>query len=118
MKFPNAEAVIEKGEGYLKVDGSITGLQIGLTYNGTLYDAKNRMNLRGTFMPAIGISKILALIPIVGQILSNGKDSALIGITYHLKGPTAKPKLLLNPLSIVAPGIFKKVFEKGPKTSR
>ncbi len=118
VKFPNAEAVIEKGEGYLKVDGSITGLQIGLTYNGTLYDAKNLMNLRGTFMPAIGISKILALIPIVGQILSNGKDSALIGITYHLKGPTAKPKLLLNPLSIVAPGIFKKIFEKGPKRDR
>ncbi len=118
VKFPNAEAVIEKGEGYLKVDGSITGLQIGLTYNGTLYDAKNRMNLRGTFMPAIGISKILALIPIVGQVLSNGKDSALIGITYHLKGPTAKPKLLLNPLSIVAPGIFKKIFEKGPKNDR
>ena len=114
VKFPQAEAVIEKGDGYLKADGSLTGVQIGLTYNGTLYDKKNRMDLGGTFMPAFGLSKILAVIPIVGQILSNGKDSALIGITYHLSGPVEKPKLSLNPLSLVAPGIFKKIFEKNP----
>lgn len=111
VKFPHAQASIEKGAGYLKMNGSLTGIQIGLTYNGTLYDAKNRMDIKGTFMPAFGISKIVSAIPFVGQILSNGRDSALIGITYHLAGPINSPKLLLNPLSIVAPGIFKKVFE-------
>ncbi len=112
VHFPSATAKIEKGQGYLKMDGSLTGVQIGLTYNGTLYDSKNRMDVRGTFMPAFGISRIVSAIPFVGQILSNGKDSGLIGITYHLSGPAISPKLELNPLSIVAPGIFKKVFEQ------
>ncbi|MCP4181883.1 MAG: AsmA-like C-terminal region-containing protein [Hyphomicrobiales bacterium] len=111
VRFPNATAKIEKGEGYLKMDGSLTGIQIGLTYNGTLFDSKNRMNVSGTFMPAFGISRIVSAIPFVGQILSNGKDSGLIGITYNLHGPSASPRIQLNPLSIVAPGIFKKVFE-------
>ena len=93
------------------MDGSLTGVQIGLTYNGTLFDSKNRMDVSGTFMPAFGISRMVSAIPFVGQILSNGKDSGLIGITYRLSGPSVSPKILLNPLSIVAPGIFKKVFE-------
>lgn len=109
--FISAQADIEKGQGYLKMDGSLTGVQIGLTYDGTLFDNKNRMNLQGTFMPAFGLSRIVSAIPFVGQILSNGKDSGLIGINYHLSGPTASPNLTLNPLSVVAPGIFKKVFQ-------
>lgn len=112
VRFLGASAEIEKGEGYLKMDGSLTGVQIGLTYNGTLFDSKNRMDVSGTFMPAFGISRMVSAIPFVGQILSNGKDSGLIGITYRLVGPSVSPTIQLNPLSIVAPGIFKKVFEK------
>ncbi|MCF6321694.1 MAG: hypothetical protein L3J32_08015 [Rhizobiaceae bacterium] len=111
VRFPSAQASIEKGEGYLSMDGSLTGVQIGITYNGLLFDKNNRMNIGGTFMPAFGISRIVSAIPLVGQIFSNGKDSGLIGITYRLSGPVQSPKLLLNPLSIVAPGIFKKIFE-------
>ncbi len=112
VKFISAQAEIEKGEGYLKMEGSLTGVQIGMTYNGTLFDKSNRMDIAGTFMPAFGISRMVSAIPFVGQLLSNGKDSGLIGITYHLSGPVASPDLQLNPLSIVAPGIFKKIFEK------
>ncbi len=112
VRFPRAKATIEKGEGYLKMDGSLTGVQIGLTYNGTLYDSDNRMDMRGTFMPAFGISRMVSAIPFVGQILSNGTDSGLIGITYRVWGPAESPKMELNPLSIVAPGIFKKIFER------
>ncbi len=111
VPFLSAQASIEKGEGYLSMDGSLTGVQIGMTYNGLLYDKNNRMNIGGTFMPAFGISRMVSAIPFVGQILSNGKDSGLIGITYRLSGPVQSPKLVLNPLSIVAPGIFKKAFE-------
>lgn len=110
-RFISAQSTIEKGQGYLKMNGSLTGVHIGLTYDGTLFDKKNRMNLQGTFMPAFGISRMVSVIPFVGQLLSNGKDSGLIGINYQLSGPTASPKLELNPLSIVAPGIFKNVFQ-------
>ena len=110
-RFLSAQSSIEKGIGYLKMNGSLTGVQIGLTYNGTIFDANNKMNINGTFMPAFGISRLVSAIPFVGQILSNGKDSGLIGINYHLSGPTKSPKIEFNPLSIVAPGIFKKVFQ-------
>ncbi len=111
-KFLVANALIEKGEGYLAVkDGVIRGTSVGLTYAGDVYDAKDRIDLIGTFMPAQGLNMAVSAIPIIGQILSNGNDSGLIGITYRLQGPRTNPKIILNPLSVVAPGIFNKVFE-------
>ena len=111
-KFSLASARIEKGNGYLKAeDGLMRGSQIGFTFDGTIYDENDLTNVRGTFMPAYGISKVVSAIPIIGSIFSNGRDGALIGITYRLKGKMDSPDLSINPLSLVTPGIFNKIFE-------
>ncbi|MFK5977628.1 MAG: DUF3971 domain-containing protein [Rhizobiaceae bacterium] len=111
-KFSLARARIEKGNGYLNAhDGLMRGAQIGFTFDGTIYDENDFTNVRGTFMPAYGISKVVAAIPIIGSIFSNGRDGALIGITYRLKGKMASPDLSINPLSLATPGIFNKIFE-------
>ena len=112
VNFILAQADIQKGDGYLNLgNGILRSPVIGLTLEGALYDKKDRMNLSGTFMPANGINLAVSAIPILGQLFSNGRDNALIGITYQLRGPRENPELLVNPLSIVAPGIFNKVFE-------
>jgi len=110
--FEDLLASVEQGEGYLKVSqGRVRNTQIGLTFEGTLYDAAEQMNVRGTFMPLFAVSRLVGMIPIVGDIFSNGRDSGLIGITYQLKGPAKNPGIAVNPISVVAPGIFRKVFE-------
>ncbi|MEM8651469.1 MAG: hypothetical protein AAGF54_13125, partial [Pseudomonadota bacterium] len=112
VKFQLGEARIEKGNGYFNLtDAVLRSAALGITLNGILYDQKDKMALQGTFMPANGVNLAFATIPILGQLFSNGRDNALIGITYKLQGPRTNPELLVNPLSVVAPGIFKKVFE-------
>ncbi|MEZ5872243.1 MAG: DUF3971 domain-containing protein [Nitratireductor sp.] len=112
VRFTNAKAMIEKGEGYFNArDGILTSTQIGFTFDGNVYDANNRMDLKGTFMPGIGLSRALGFIPIVGELLGNGRDTSLIGITYRLSGPVKNPSIEVNPVSVVAPGAFRKVFE-------
>jgi hypothetical protein len=32
-------------------------------------------------------------------------------VTYRLKGNAKKPDLNINPLSVIAPGIFRSIFE-------
>lgn len=111
-KFSLARARIEKGNNYLNAhDGLMRGSQIGFTFDGTIYDENDLTNIRGTFMPAYGISRVVSAIPIIGSIFSNGRDGALIGITYRLKGKMDSPELSINPLSLVTPGIFNKIFE-------
>lgn len=112
VKFRSLTAKIEKGLKYLNVsNGIIRSNEIGFTFEGAAFDATDQMNIRGTFMPAIALSRLVGLIPIVGKIFSNGKDSALLGITYRLRGPIKQPKLEVNPISLVTPGIFNKLFE-------
>ncbi len=79
--------------------------------DGELYNAKDTMNIKGIFMPANAVNLVVSSIPIIGKLFANGKDRALIGITYQLKGARSNPELYVNPLSIVTPGFFNKVFE-------
>jgi hypothetical protein len=112
VRFLEAKAFIEKGEGHFSVrDGVLTGAQVGFTFDGLVYDAENHMDLSGTFLPAMGISRAIGFIPLVGELLGNGRDSGLIGITFRMRGPSRNPRLDINPISVVAPGIFRKVFE-------
>ena len=112
VKFQRGYSVIQKGSGYLKLaKGILRSDQIGLSYEGTLYDQDGRINMTGTFLPAFGLNRLFGDIPIIGDILGNGRDNGLIGITFKLSGPAKSPKLSINPLSLVAPGIFRQIFE-------
>ncbi|MCR5859861.1 hypothetical protein [Mesorhizobium sp. J428] len=110
--FERGFAQIEKGTGYLNIDnGVLRGPTIGSTFQGALYDANGNMSITGTFMPAYGLNRLFGEIPLLGQILGNGRDRGLIGITYKVAGSTKSPQVQVNPISVIAPGIFRSIFE-------
>ena len=112
VKFQRGYAVVQKGNGFLRLgNGILRSSQMGLSYDGTLYDQKGRINMTGTFLPAYGLNRIFGEIPLIGEILGNGRDKGLIGITFKLSGAAKSPELIVNPISLVAPGIFRQIFE-------
>ena len=112
VPFERGYSEIEKGAGYLKLkNGLLRGPTIGTTFQGTLYNQNNDMDMTGTFMPIYGLNRIFGELPIVGALLGNGRDRGLIGVTYRLRGNANKPALDINPLSVIAPGIFRSIFE-------
>ncbi len=115
VHFDHASAFIDKGPGYLRLsDGIARGPIVGFAYQGTVYDSDGEMNITGTFMPAYGLNRIFGEIPILGAILGNGRDRGLIGITFRLTGTFEDPKLEINPISVIAPGIFRNIFQFQP----
>ncbi|UOM34542.1 AsmA-like C-terminal domain-containing protein [Acuticoccus sp. I52.16.1] len=89
----------------------LRGPMIGGTADGVI-DLKNKtMRLNGTLIPAYGVNNLFGRVPVLGQILGGGDQGGLIGVTFRFAGPLEKPQLTLNPLSAVAPGIFRKIFE-------
>src|SRR5690606_32667096 len=112
VHFERGYSTIVKSTGSLTLDrGVLRGPLIGMTFQGALYDQNGNIALTGTFMPAYGLNRIFGEIPLIGQILGNGRDRGLIGITFKLAGKAGEPKLEINPLSVIAPGIFRSVFE-------
>ena len=105
-------SLIEKGNGYLNLSkGVVRGPAVGTTFQGTLYDQQGNMSITGTFMPAYGVNRLFGELPIVGALLGNGRDRGLIGITYKLAGSAKQPQVIVNPISVIAPGIFRSIFE-------
>ncbi len=112
VKFSRAFAQVRAGGGALSLaNGVVRGESVGATFQGTVRDANGQTEMTGTFMPAYGLNRLFAELPLIGIILGNGNDRGLIGITFKLSGAFDKPKLTINPLSIIAPGVFRNIFE-------
>lgn len=111
-RFQRAFARLVYSDGSLRVDnGVVRGEQIGATFQGGVRDTRGQIDLTGTFMPAYGLNRLFGELPLIGILLGNGRDRGLLGITFKLTGATEQPKLVVNPLSIIAPGVFRQIFE-------
>lgn len=111
-RFQRAFARLVYSDGSLRVDnGVVRGEQIGATFQGGVRDKRGQIDLTGTFMPAYGLNRLFGELPLIGILLGNGRDRGLLGITFKLTGATEQPKLAVNPLSIIAPGVFRQIFE-------
>jgi hypothetical protein len=92
-------------------DAVIFGPQLGLTFNGLVNQPRDRISLSGTYIPAYGLNNAFSQIPLFGAILGGGRNEGLLAITFGVSGRAANPNITVNPLSAVAPGIFRKIFE-------
>ncbi len=97
-------------------DGVVRGPVVGATIEGQIDYANNDVHLRGTFVPFYGLNNMFGLgqIPIVGLFLG-GSNEGLLGITYEAVGPPSAPRISVNPVSAIAPGLLRK-FIPSPGT--
>ncbi|MDX0621322.1 hypothetical protein GOD54_15475 [Sinorhizobium medicae] len=111
-QFERGFAQLLLDQGAIRVgSGVVRGVDVGATFQGTVRDANGRMDMTGTFMPAYGLNRLFGELPLIGVLLGNGRDRGLLGITFKLAGPFSQPSLTINPLSIIAPGVFRNIFE-------
>lgn len=91
--------------------GSLKGPVLGATISGTLDLVKHRLSMSGTYIPAFFINNFFSRIPILGRALGNRKNEGLLGITYKVTGSIDNPNVRINPISVLAPGALRKMFE-------
>lgn len=92
-------------------EGAIWGPTIGSTFDGALDLANDRVSVRGTYVPAYGLNNLFSRLPVLGFFLGGGPNEGLVGVTYEIVGPVSGPTLRVNPISAVAPGFLRKIFE-------
>ena len=91
-------------------EGTMHGEAIGLTVQGSLDYVHDQVDMSGTFVPVYAFNNLFAKIPVVGLILAGGTNEGLIGVNYRITGLASAPTLSINPLSAIAPGIFRQIF--------
>ena len=93
-------------------DGVAVGPSLGLTMNGFERYGKreNVVDVRGVVSPVYIINGVVKAIPIIGKIFGGEKGEGVFGVSYKVRGKSSNPKVLVNPLSILTPGAFRKIF--------
>ncbi|NBR80032.1 MAG: hypothetical protein EBT71_08415, partial [Alphaproteobacteria bacterium] len=67
----------------------------------------------GTVIPAYELNSLFSHIPIIGRILTGRRGEGLLGVGYRLFGESGRSNIIINPLSLFTPGIFRRIFELG-----
>lgn len=99
-------------------DAYVLGPIVGATIRGKLDFTQQRMSLNGTYVPLSGLNRALSGIPIIGDVLTGPRGEGVLAITFAVEGAMANPQVIVNPLSMVAPGIFRDIFQMGPQNQR
>ena len=61
-------------------------------------------------MPAYFLNTLIGKIPLLGELITGGKDEGLFGVTYKITGSYDHPNISVNPLSALTPGLIRKIF--------
>lgn len=114
VSFSRLRAEFTRQNGQLSIrEGVVKGPTVGATIEGSIDYPGNQVRMSGTFVPMYGLNNMFGQIPIVGLFLGGGSNEGLIGVTYEVVGTPGQPVLRVNPISAMAPGVLRKIFEFG-----
>ena len=96
--------------------GRMAGSALGVTMGG-VYDRQARtVDLKGTLAPAYAVNSVLGGLPVVGDLFVSREGEGLLALTYNITGPLEEARVFVNPLSALAPGFLRRLFQFGSRT--
>lgn len=120
LEFDWMRAPFSVGHGqFVLEDGSeLRGPVLGVSIKGKADFRTQFVSLGGTYTPLQGLNAAVGVIPGIGQLLTGPNGEGVFGIKFAIQGPMARPQMIVNPLSLAAPGIFRELFDMTPQTPR
>ncbi len=94
-------------------NGRTSGNSLGLTFDGVVDRETGKIDLSGTIVPLSMFNKMVGGIPLIGDILAGGAGGSIFAATYAVRGPLGEPRITVNPLAVLAPGILRKILFEG-----
>ncbi len=90
-------------------NGRTSGNSLGILFDGTFDNEKRFVDISGTIAPMAGLNKLIGKIPLLGDILTGG-SGGVFAATYSVKGSSDNPVISANPLSVLTPGILRRIL--------
>ena len=61
-------------------------------------------------VPGFALNNVLSNVPLLGPLLTGGKDGGMFAFTYKLEGPLDDLKSDVNMMSAMTPGALRELF--------
>jgi hypothetical protein len=115
VEFDRMQVPFSIGQGQLVLGQSyVNGPLLGATMRGKLDYDKKAIFLEGTYVPLYGLNSIPNALPIIGEIFGGRQGEGLFGVGFVIEGAMGRPQLIVNPFSMLTPGILRQIFETNP----
>lgn len=110
--FETLRADIAFEDGLLLIDEArAAGPSLGVTTQGSVDMEGETIALDGVLAPSYGLNSLFGGLPLIGEMLVSRPGEGVIGITFSVEGPFEGPTVFANPLSALAPGVLRRIFE-------
>lgn len=83
---------------------------LGINIDGKIDLNSGKASLQGTLVPFSVINSVLNRIPLIGDLITGGKDQGVLAVAYEIKGSLNDPKIFVNPISLLTPGFIRNLF--------
>ena len=112
IEFERLQSAFVWQDGRLEMrEARVAGPALGATWAGLVDLTEQRLDVDGTIVPSYGANTVLAQVPILGELLTSRRGEGVFGVTFSISGPFDATRVVANPLSALAPGIFRRIFE-------
>lgn len=117
FEFDGLRIPFDVGAGQFVMNNALLrGPLVGASMRGKIDFKQQQLNIGGTYAPLSGLNAALG--GILGPLTGGAQGDGVFGITFAVQGSLAKPEVIVNPLSLLAPGIFREIFQMTPDTFR
>ncbi len=90
MRFDRMTANFARAGGRLDLQEAVVyNAQVGMTAQGFIDYAHDKVDLNGAFVPAYQLNSLVTGIPIVGVLLGGGKNEGIFAVNYRVTGRRA-----------------------------
>jgi hypothetical protein len=97
-------------------EGRMAGPSLGLTGAGSYDIAHDNLDIDGVVAPSPMLNlSMLGSIPVIGDLLVSRRGEGVFGMTYSINGHAGEPRVGVNPVSALTPGILRRIFEPVPQ---
>ena len=94
-------------------DATARGPEIGVNISGGYRFDGDRLDFKGVFTPLYALNSAIGKIPLLGDLLTGGDGKGVFAFNFSVNGSSADPQIAVNPLSVLTPGVFRRIFEAG-----
>lgn len=112
IQFDQLKAPFSYWDGQFILHNSyVNGPVIGATLRGKIDFRTEQIRLGGTYIPLYGLNSAIGEIPVLSDLLVGRQGEGVFGVTFAIEGPTSKPTVIVNPVSLLTPGVFRQIFD-------
>ncbi|MEZ5844496.1 MAG: AsmA-like C-terminal region-containing protein [Hyphomicrobiaceae bacterium] len=112
LLFDRMRAPFSVGNGqFVLREAELRGPLLGASLTGKVDYLRSSVDISGTYVPLQALNAALAAIPGLGQLLTGPRGDGVWAMNFAIQGPMAGPEVIVHPLSLVAPGIFRDLFQ-------